>query len=128
MNETNWSDADCFEDWTLTENEGAQNLQKLVKQLESKIANLEINKAELLELMKENRQCKDAPNEKPKLICNLCCEGGSANGWRNRQNRAQNQGFRHAFEGNKRRNRKNKQKNKENNQEVDQKKREVKVF
>ena len=128
MNETNWTDADCFEDWTLTEKEGAQNLQKVMKQLESKISNLEITEAELLELMKENRQCKDAPNDKPKLVCNLCYEEGSADWWRNRQNRAQNQGFRHVFKGNKRRNRKNKQKNKENKQEDDQEKREVKVF
>ena len=124
MNETNWKDAECFEDWTLTENESAQNLQKVVKQLEGKISNLEITKAELLELMKE----KDAPNDKPKLICNLCCEEGSANWWRNRQNRAQNQGFRHAFKGSKRRNRKCKRKNQENNQEDDKEKREVKVF
>ena len=127
MNQTNWTDADCFEGWTPTENESAQNLHKVMKQLESKISNLQITKAELNELMEENRQSKDAPNAKPELICNLCCEEGSANWWRNRRNRAQKQRL-IVFKGNKRRNRKNKQKTKEDNQQDDQEKREVKFF
>ena len=155
MNETNWTDAECFEDWTLTENKDTQSLRIVLEKIEGIIPVLENTKACILACLPPTQYNKKTVKQLEKIILQFKAaktgvhhlntlnhqqdsttlkhdltikfggEEGSAKWWKDRRNGEKSPDFNQKFSQKRRPNRKIKQKQKKN---IADDKREVKLI